>query len=329
VNSVENKVIHLPALVAHADWGSDPKKRWLALARRTGAESYRVEAPVPAGEPSSLLKRLGEMAGPGEAVLAGFDFPMGLPAQWAARVGVRSFLEILPQFGQGTWADFYRPAGRPEEISLRRPFYPLRAGTSRHLHLTEALGVGGIDDLRRLCDFAHPGRRAASPLFWTLGGQQVGKAAIHGWREVLGPGLRDPRLGLALWPFSGPLGALLAGGRFIAVETYPAECYAHLGVKFSTPKRGAKSGKRVQGDRAANARRLLAWAEVAGVRVESSMRAAMLDGFGPSPDGEDPFDTTIGLLGMLNVVLGHQPLYEPEDPVLRNVEGWIFGQAAE
>ena len=30
-----------------------------------------------------------------------------------------------------------------------------------------------------------PGRRAAAPIFWTLGAQQVGKAAIAAWRELL------------------------------------------------------------------------------------------------------------------------------------------------
>jgi hypothetical protein len=173
------------------------------------------------------------------------------------------------------------------------------------------------------------GRRAASPLFWTLGGQQVGKAAIHGWREVLGPGLREANLDLSLWPFSGRLETLLAAGRLVAVETYPAECYTHLGVAFSRRRRGFRSGKRVQADRAANAGRLLAWAEQAGVRLEPPLRAALLDGFGLSQDGEDPFDTTIGLFGMLNIILGYRPLYEPEDPVIRSIEGWIFGQGGE
>ncbi len=36
----------------------------------------------------------------------------------------------------------------------------------------------------------------------------------------------------------------------------------------------------------------------------------------------------VGLVGMLNVLAGRCPLWEPTDPVLRRVEGWIFGQAA-
>jgi hypothetical protein len=52
----------------------------------------------------------------------------------------------------------------------------------------------------------------------------------------------------------------------------------------------------------------------------------ILDGFGPSPEGEDPFDATVGLLGMINVSLGYKPPGEPDDKVTRKIEGWIFGQ---
>jgi hypothetical protein len=44
--------------------------------------------------------------------------------------------------------------------------------------------------LRRQCERATPTRRAACPLFWTLGSNQVGKAAISGWQEVIAPAQR-------------------------------------------------------------------------------------------------------------------------------------------
>ena len=49
--------------------------------RRAGEGSYRVAAPCPTGDLASLLERLHQAAGPGEAVLVGFDFPIGLPAR--------------------------------------------------------------------------------------------------------------------------------------------------------------------------------------------------------------------------------------------------------
>jgi hypothetical protein len=36
----------------------------------------------------------------------------------------------------------------------------------------------------------------------------------------------------------------------------------------------------------------------------------------------------VGLFGMLNVVLGRLPCGEPDDPVVRRIEGWILGQSA-
>jgi hypothetical protein len=79
--------------------------------------------------------------------------------------------------------------------------------------------------LRRRCELAQPGRRAACSIFWTLGGQQVGKAAIAGWKEVLIPALDDTEIDLRLWPFDGSLSELVARGRVVVAETYPAEFY--------------------------------------------------------------------------------------------------------
>ena len=59
-------------------------------------------------------------------------------------------------------------------------------------HLLNGLGFNNhkIDVLLRKCEIGRIGRRAACSLFWTLGGNQVGKGAIAGWRDLLGPALR-------------------------------------------------------------------------------------------------------------------------------------------
>lgn len=321
----------LPNLIAHSDWGSNPRKRWMAQACLSNDGRYLAHAPEPVGEAQDLLQRLRETASPQGAVLAGFDFPIGLPARYAERAGIQDFLALLPQLGQGAWADFYDVAETPDQVSLQRPFYPNHPGQAKQSHLLHGLGVDAMDDLRRLCERARPGRRAASPLFWTLGGQQVGKAAIHGWREVLGPALRggagsiSPQT-LLIWPFSGRLYELFKPGAVVVAETYPAEFYTHLGVTFSLHRAGARSGKRVRSERLANAVALFAWAERAGVDLDPGLEAAIRDGFGMAPDSDDPFDAAVGLLGMLNVVLGHRPAGEPQDKLIRRVEGWILGQ---
>lgn len=224
-----------------------------------------------------------------------------------------------PRSGRGQWDRFYCVCERPEQINLSRPFYPYRPGGTCQPHLVRALKVSSIDDLMRYCELAHGGRPAAAPLFWTLGAQQVGKAAIVGWRDVLGPALRDDTLDLAIWPFSGALFELFYPGRVVVAETYPAEFYIHLDVSFSR-------SKREQAARAAQAPRLLRWADDAGVDLEADLRAGIEGGFGAHRAGEDPFDATVGLLGMLNVLLRHRSQGEPDHESIRAIEGWILGQ---
>jgi hypothetical protein len=334
-----------PTLVVHADWGSAPNKRWMARATLAGDGCYAAHAPEPVGEPGTLIRRLLADAGPSGCILLGFDFPIGLPARYASQVGVHYFLDLLPELGQGKWTDFYAVAERPDQISLSRPFYPLRSGLkgqTRLRHLLDGLGLESADDLRRQCERARPGRRAACPLFWTVGGQQVGKAAICGWKEVLGPALRSGA-DVAIWPFAGSLDKLYRPGRVVIAETYPAEFYTHLGMSLkraapvARPKDKVeaqsrlplRSGKRVQRDRVANAPVLLAWAKQARVRLSSTLRTEIREGFGASGDGEDHFDAAVGLMGMLNVVLERRPPGDPGDERIRKIEGWILGQAAE
>lgn len=329
-----------PRLVAHADWGSNAAKRSLAVAVRSKGR-YLALPPRRIEAPDSLLDMLRDMAGRRASILLGFDFPIGLPVRYAEKVGITNFPAALPLFGQNEWASFYQPAATPSQISLHRPFFPAKPGGARHKFLVEGLGVQDIQDLRRYCELAHQNRRAASPLFWTLGAQQVGKAAISGWRDVIGPALRVLRPAIQLWPFDGSLADLLEQGSTVIAETYPGEDYRTLKLQFPSvnelkrrfPGQAAirNSGKRSQAARSWNAAALLAWARHAGVRLDPQLEALIQDGFGADPQAEDPFDATVGLFGMLNVVLGLQPerIQFPGKGLpesIRNVEGWILGQ---
>ena len=100
-----------------------------------------------------------------DCLLLGFDFPIGLPLKYARKARITDFLSALVQFGEGEWRDFYKVAENPEEIKLHRPFYPHRPGNSRHVHLIEKLGCGDFNDLRRVCERSHSGRRAAARCF--------------------------------------------------------------------------------------------------------------------------------------------------------------------
>ncbi len=314
-----------PNLIVHADWGSDPKKRWMARARLSTEGRYHASVPELVGQAETLIPRLHKEAGQAGLVMLGFDFPIGLPLCYAKRANITDFLALLPRLGQGEWSEFYTVAERPHQINLRRPFYPRRPGGARQRHLLDGLGVNSIDDLRRRCDLPQPRRRAASPIFWTLGAQQAGKAALNGWQSVLGPAMRSEDRVVSIWPFSGPLFELFRPTSVVIAETYPAECYTHLGITFPKSRAGRKSGKRVQGDRQAGGAILLQWAAEAHLVLEPSLRTIIQNGFGSSAGGEDPFDAVVGLFGMLNVVLNRRRPGTPDNTVIRKIEGWILG----
>jgi hypothetical protein len=325
---------HLPAVIAHADWSLNAKKRWVARAVHEGGGHYRVFAPEPVGTLSQFFGSLKKSAKRSGALFVGFDFPLGLPRAYARRAGIDNFRSFLSALDRNPWRQFFCVAEHPGDISPTRPFYPAKAGkrgtVARH-HLLQGLGLDSYQDLLRVCDRASPARPAACAIFWTLGPQQVGKAAIVGWRDLLIPALVG-RQDLTLWPFDGELDALLARHDIVAAETYPAEVYGHLGLWPGGGRRpGAgrrRESKRLQAARAGSGSRLLEVAGGLGLRLEPSLREAIADGFGPSPDGEDPFDATVGLLGMVNVALGRRSPGTPCDPEIRRIEGWILGQEA-
>jgi hypothetical protein len=172
--------------------------------------------------------------------------------------------------------------------------------------------------LLRACDCATADRPAAAALFWTLGPNQVGKAAIAAWRDLLVPGLaRDPTV--RLWPFEGSLAALIEPGRVTVAETYPADSLRQLRIRLA-------GSKRRRGDRTAVAPGLQAALDGLGAAASPALGDAIADGFGADPAGEDRFDSLIGLLGMLNVIEGRSPDGVPDDPWISRWEGWVLGQ---
>ncbi|MGE0254457.1 MAG: hypothetical protein AB7N54_18675 [Alphaproteobacteria bacterium] len=308
-----------PEIVAHADWSIRPVGRRIAIARRRN-DTWTVAPAIEAGDVDDLAARLLAEAR-GGTVLLGVDFPIGLPAAYAARAGIDRFLDWLASAGTGRWRQFYDPATTAAEIALGRPFYPARPGGTRRHHLVDALGVDAFAALHRYCDLGE-GRAAAAPLFWTMGGNQVGKAAICGWRDLIAPARRRWPRQIHIWPFDGPLAALLARPGLIVAETYPGEIYHHLDLGI----RDRRRSKRRQADRAADAPRLRAVARGLSLRLSAEAAAAIDDGYGPRKEGEDSFDATVGLLGMLNILRGNRPEGAPDHPLIRTVEGWILGQ---
>jgi hypothetical protein len=305
----------------HADWSVRKGKRWIAAAERK-RDGWEVAAPRRAPSSRELIEAL---IVKNRQVLAGFDFPIGLPVAFGRRTGFKTFLEALPEFGEGEWKDFFSVANRPSDISLKRPFYPndCKAGHTQ-ADLFAALGFETMGPLlreceqKRECERESTHRRAACCIFWTLGGNQVGKAAIDGWRSVIRPALeRKARL----WPFRGNLNELSKLPGCVLCETYPQEAYSHVGARFS-------GSKRIQENRRIAGVAMINRAETQGVIFTAEARHEILDGFGPSKSGEDPFDATVGLLSMIEVVDGRRAEGRPPTDEIAVWEGWILGQAA-
>ncbi|MEW6139683.1 MAG: DUF429 domain-containing protein [Thermodesulfobacteriota bacterium] len=294
----------------------------MTVAALEGSE-YVVGVPEPVGDLRGLIRRF-VMRANGSKVVSGFDFPIGIPVAYAARAGIQEFFNTLPDFGAGIWTEFYDLAVTLAEISLHRPFYPFRPGGTEQAHLVRGLGLKSFDQLRRRCERARPDRNAACPLFWTLGANQVGRGAIIGWREVLVPAMGDEGIRVGLWPFQGNLQPLIDEYACVVVETYPAEACLHLGL--TPPGRGWKKGS--QKDRKEQASPILEWVEGRPLRLLHDAEAQLRDGFGPRTAGEDCFDSMIGLLSMIEVIIGGRADGAPEDEVIRKVEGWILGQEA-
>lgn len=188
------------AVIAHCDWSIDRKKRWMCVAVRQ-ATRWILSAPEPVGETKDLIPRLRSRAETDAALLIGFDFPIGLPAAYGRATGLADFRSALRAFGAGRFERWFDVAEHRIDIAIDRPFYPMRPGGTQRRHLFDALGVGSGRELLRRCERATADRGDACMLFWTLGGNQVGKAAISGWREIIIPNVLE----LALWPFDGAL----------------------------------------------------------------------------------------------------------------------------
>ncbi|ATR19971.1 Methyltransferase [Roseomonas mucosa] len=303
-------------IAAHADWSVNPGKRWFTGARRTGPGGWLATAPRPVGEPAAWAAAL---LAEGPTVALGLDLPLGLPRAYARARPEPDFPAFLR--GLARQPGFWRVAETVAEVSAGSPFYPARGmrGMTRLEHAL-ALGMADASGLCRLCDLATAERPAGAPLFWTLGANQTGKAAISAWRDWLVPAL-SAGAPYRLWPFEGGLHGLLAPGRAVLAEVYPAECLRHLGLRLSGSKRDRTVRLRVLPELREAMARL-------GVRPDAPLAEAMADGFGADAAGEDRFDSLLGLLGLIGVLDGIRPDFVPDDPWVRHWEGWVLGQTS-
>jgi hypothetical protein len=314
----------LPDRIAHADWGTDPAKRVVTSAKLVDG-AYQVGAPRTVGASGGLIERMGLTGPTGVTTLLGFDFPIGVPRAYAERVGFDDFAAWFRQLDIS--ASFFEAATSLDDVSPSQPFFPHKPPTTKAPGLkalfVERLGIPAACLLRD-CDRAHCDRRAASEMFWAIGAAAVAKATLAGLEDTLRPAFAEAHRTYRLWPFEGQLAQLLSTSDAVIVETYPTEAYRQLGLQMGTSSRA----KTRQEDRRAEAFRLLDWCADNAVVADDELAKQIHDGFGPTSSGEDPFDSVAGLFGMIDTVRRAREPDLPDDPVVRRIEGWMFGQHA-
>ena len=293
----------------------EARKRWVTIARRQGA-LWQASAPRLVGDPAALAAGLIAEGGP---AALGLDLPLGVPRGFAESRQEADFPGFLAGLTQNL--DFFTVSPSLETVSPARPFYPARGikGMTRLAHAA-ALGLADASGLSRLCDRATAERPAGAPVFWTLGANQSGKAAISAWRDWLAPALAAGAP-FKLWPFAGTLHELLRPRQLAIAEVYPAEALRHLGLKLA-------GSKRAEAPRRALAPALRDAMAALNVTPDSALAEIIQVGFGSDAAGEDRFDSLIGLLGLIGVIDGRRPDFIPADPMIRAWEGWVLGQTA-
>lgn len=313
----------LPSLVIAADWSCRWDGRWLVEAERSGNE-YIISHPIPVGPPEHLVPSILQRLREGEVALLGLDFPIGLPQLYAKYRAIRSFKHWLETMPEAAWKQFATPSDEP---TLEKPFGPKRSesGVLTKAQLAERLGLT-VAGLYRRCD-SSAGPPDPQSLFFTLGANQVGKAALHGWWSVIRPNLQ----GIKLWPFDGTLEELLASPGLVVVEIYPSAAGRIIALPRSAASR---SGDTIRGKREPEYRlsegvrnRIRVAAGQVGATFSSSAADWIERGFADSHD----FDALVSLLGMLTAIRSNSDgelSAVTSESYVRSVEGWILGVSA-
>jgi len=99
----------LPTQIYHADWGTDPSKRWLARATLELDGRFTAEAARPVGDHMHLITSIRSEIGSQGCALVGFDFPIGVPERYASAAGIKDFKSLLLELGTGNMGECFPP----------------------------------------------------------------------------------------------------------------------------------------------------------------------------------------------------------------------------
>lgn len=100
-------------------------------------------------------------------------------------------------------------------------------------------------------------------------------------------------------------------------EQLGGDTYKHISNLLKEAKEIHKQDRKAQGQHLFN------WAASRGIDMDDILRNQIGAGF---EEGDDAFDAILGLMSMIEVLLGYRSDGAPSDAVVRDIEGWIFGQ---
>src|SRR5437660_12679649 len=106
----------LPTQIYHADWGTGPKKRWLA--RAILGSDCTAFAPRPITNHTELISSIRRNLPEQGCALIGFDLPIGVPEKYVRSAGIREFKPLLQRPENEMCFNYYENAENVSEMSV-------------------------------------------------------------------------------------------------------------------------------------------------------------------------------------------------------------------
>lgn len=309
-----------------ADWGKEGDKR-VAYQIDVPRRLISYLAPPKLGWTIEGLVDLASTISDSTLVLidVAIGLPFGLFEAMRAEVDENKVGHLLALLRARPAGELLGEARRPEDWSVRKPYIHVPKGDGS-LTAFRAAAEHHCVQLRRAIDLETGGR---SPLI------------LSGIPGTVGYGSRDllERLGkldakhVAVWPFDGPLNALLETKRVILGEIYPRALYGHvLSDKSNDERARIAIGKGTAAIRAAAVveLELSAWHK----HLEVPLHPDLLERARVSEDDFDAYFSAIGILRLLLEKVGLEDgslrsRLHGDRPVLDDIaEGGMLGITA-
>jgi len=299
-----------PALVLCADWSRFQANREVYSAHVAEKRVERVTPPDGGWTVAAVLHEAARRRPTRQAVLVGFDAPLGLPRSFLEHAGARSFPAWLASVEAGAFGS----VSEPEAWCVARPFFRVPAGTGSLTAFVRSMEKQGIAAKREI-----DRRTRAKPVFITSGiPGAVGSSAVDLWQGLANAPAH------VVWPFDGPWEVLSQGEVPIVAEIYPRLAYAlaqsPLAHRERRPLAVAKTKRPIREAFLVQMTRSDGWLSRHGVTLDEVSKAQALE-------SEDAFDALVTAAGLLRCVLERTPLSDPalEDSV---AEGGILGSGS-